>query len=382
LNISTLRRKLGLTLAPVVAAAGLTVGLAPTAGAAQLGTLSVTPPTGATDAVGNVAFVASAPCPETATNFIVSFSGAGAAAGTNAVGTSEIADQAGLPITAALGNTWNAWAGPAGVPLPLTGAATLTLQCTDLFGAEDLGTFVGTVTFAGGTYTADGPAATPTPTPATSPTPPPPESPPPPPAGSPPPTPEVSPTPTPEASPTPTPPVTTPTPTPPPTGGTGIPPLTGTPSQNITVTVPGEFAWSIDPNATVNMSTPTNQGSYLASTGNINQVSVYDTRPTAPAWTISGQVVDFTGGPTPLSGSYLGWAPSVATAGAGANAGSLVAPGFPTGDGLKTPSTLASATAGHTSAGIAKLAAGLNLHLPLDTPGGTYNTVLTITAVA
>jgi hypothetical protein len=154
-------------------------------------------------------------------------------------------------------------------------------------------------------------------------------------------------------------------------------------SQVITVTVPevtepGEFVWSITGDGDVAMTEAADQGTYLGSTGAIDPIAVTDTRTNGPAWSISGQVGDFTGG---LSGQYLGWTPEVTSAGAGATAGSAVAPGNPTGDGLTVASTLASATAGHAG-GSAVLGADLDLRLPVETPAGTYSATLTLTALS
>ncbi|MEU4096902.1 hypothetical protein AB0F62_31660, partial [Streptomyces sp. NPDC026673] len=134
--------------------------------------------------------------------------------------------------------------------------------------------------------------------------------------------------------------------------------------QTITATVPeqaGEFTWTIDAgDRAVTLSDAVNKGAYLQSTGDLKPVKVTDTRAGAPAWSVSGQVGDFTGG---LSGRYLGWTPSVLTDGAGAQAGTAVAPGIDGGDGLTTSATLGSATTGHTK-GTGTLGAALDLRLP------------------
>ncbi|MDX3854963.1 metallophosphoesterase, partial [Streptomyces sp. AK02-01A] len=102
------------------------------------------------------------------------------------------------------------------------------------------------------------------------------------------------------------------------------------------------------------------------------------TRAGAPAWSVSGQAGDFTGG---LSGKYLGWTPSVLAEGAGAQPGTTTAPGIDTGNGLADSATLGSATTGHTK-GTATLGATLDLRLPTTTQPGTYTTTLTLTALS
>ncbi|MFD5571268.1 metallophosphoesterase, partial [Streptomyces cadmiisoli] len=71
----------------------------------------------------------------------------------------------------------------------------------------------------------------------------------------------------------------------------------------------------------------------------------------------------------------------VLTDGAGAQAGTPVAPGIDTGDGLTASATLGSATAGQTK-GTGTLGAALDLRVPTTTEPGTYTTTLTLTALS
>jgi hypothetical protein len=162
----------------------------------------------------------------------------------------------------------------------------------------------------------------------------------------------------------------------------GTPGGGGTDSQTITATVPeaaGEFSWTIDATShAVTLSTAVSHGSYLQSTGDLKPVKVTDTRAGAPVWSVSGQVGDFNNA---LSGKYLGWTPSVTTAGAGATAGAAVASGIDAGNGLKDSGTLGSATAGHAK-GTGTLGAGLDLRVPSTTEAGTYTATLTLTALS
>ncbi|MET8814906.1 hypothetical protein ABZW47_23245 [Streptomyces sp. NPDC004549] len=152
--------------------------------------------------------------------------------------------------------------------------------------------------------------------------------------------------------------------------------------QTITATVPeqaGEFTWTIDgTDHAVTLTDAVNKGAYLRSTGDLKPVKVTDTRAGAPAWSVSGQTGDFTGG---LSGKYLGWTPSVLADGAGAHAGAAVASGIDSGAGLTGSAVLGSADAGHTK-GTATLGAALDLRLPATTESGTYTTTLTLTALS
>ncbi len=166
---------------------------------------------------------------------------------------------------------------------------------------------------------------------------------------------------------------------------TGEPdPGPGDNQQTIIATIPepgpgGEFSWTIDAtDRTVTLSEAQNQGSYLQSTGDLKPVKVTDTRTGGPAWSVSGQLSDFSGG---LSGKYLGWTPTVVAEGAGATAGAAVASGIDSGNGLTDSSVLGSAVAGHAG-GTGTLGAALDLRVPVDTPAGTYTATLTLTALS
>ncbi|TAK70659.1 MAG: hypothetical protein EPO13_01945 [Actinomycetota bacterium] len=168
------------------------------------------------------------------------------------------------------------------------------------------------------------------------------------------------------------------------TFATTPPPGPGEHEQTITATVPvqepaGEFVWTIDAtDHAVTLSEASNQGAYLQSTGDLKPVKVTDTRAGSPAWSVSGQVGDFTGG---LSGKYLGWTPSVTAPGAGATAGAAVTPGIDSGNGLKDSSVLGSAVVGHEK-GTGTLGAALDLRVPVTTAAGTYTATLTLTALS
>jgi hypothetical protein len=143
--------------------------------------------------------------------------------------------------------------------------------------------------------------------------------------------------------------------------------------------LPGNtFAWSIDTAGGVGLALVPGAFDEYRFSGRLGAITVVDTRRSATAsWSLSGQVSDFSGG---LSGKFLGWTPSVTRPGAGAVPGGPVPSGFIAGDGLRSPSLLASAPVGRP-AGSATLDASLDLRVPRTTPGGAYTATLTITAL-
>jgi hypothetical protein len=160
---------------------------------------------------------------------------------------------------------------------------------------------------------------------------------------------------------------------------------TSTDQQTITAIIPepepgGEFSWTIDADDhTVSLGTAENKGAYLQATGQLKPVKVTDTRTNqANAWSVSGQVSDFTGG---LSGKYLGWTPKLIEAGTDAVVGSPVASGYVGGAGLSQSSLLGSAPDEHEQ-GTATLGADLDLRVPVETEPGTYSATLTLTALS
>jgi hypothetical protein len=142
---------------------------------------------------------------------------------------------------------------------------------------------------------------------------------------------------------------------------------------------PGAFTVTIHP-GTVDM---TVSGS--AATGALQDITVTDTRSSAPGWEVSGQVSAFAGTGTAagwtIPGSQLGWTPTVVGALEGsAVLGGTVAPGKP-GLGVGTAAaTLAVAPRGCGS-GTNVLSANLTLEIPLGTVPGSYEGAMTITYV-
>ncbi|MEZ0448768.1 fibronectin type III domain-containing protein [Cellulomonas sp. ICMP 17802] len=157
--------------------------------------------------------------------------------------------------------------------------------------------------------------------------------------------------------------------------------------QDIQVTVPdaapGEFGWTIDGhNGLVDLGTAVEHGGdYFEATGQINPITVSDTRRSRAPWSISASVGDFADGAKTFSGSALGWTPKVVQAGAGAQAGAQVASGYDGGAGLSVSRGLGWAVQGHDK-GTATLGADLDLKVPGDAAKGSYRATLTITALS
>ena len=101
-----------------------------------------------------------------------------------------------------------------------------------------------------------------------------------------------------------------------------------------------------------------------------------------PAWSLTGQVGDFTAGALTLDGKYLGWTPSVlgSSTAAGSVAGAVVAPATTTGNGLKTSSVFATGLP-NTTGEVTNVAALLELKAPRNTRAGSYSATLTVTLV-
>ena len=148
-----------------------------------------------------------------------------------------------------------------------------------------------------------------------------------------------------------------------------------------TVTQQGGLTISVDSSAPVVLPAPvlTSDASALASSGDINTVTVTDTRTQGPGWNVVGQVSDFSNGSGgTIAADSLGWAPKVIDSATGETVtpGAVVAPGS---TGLGQAQQLASAAAG--SRGTAHLGATLNLLAPTSTETGTYTATLTLTAI-
>ncbi|MEV4557261.1 Ig-like domain-containing protein [Kitasatospora sp. NPDC049285] len=170
-------------------------------------------------------------------------------------------------------------------------------------------------------------------------------------------------------------------------GGGGTTPPPAPVSETITTTVaPGALVISV---AGTNVSLPpltlNNDSTRFGTAGPIQTVTVTDTRAGAPGWSVSGQVAQFTSGANLINPQNLGWAPNLVSKGDGLKVtlGGTVNPADAVGVndngvlGLKSSRTLATAT----GLGTAKLGADLTLLAPTSTLPGTYQGVLTLTAI-
>ena len=168
-----------------------------------------------------------------------------------------------------------------------------------------------------------------------------------------------------------------------------VDPPTGTPgNQSISATIPAPtgnvFSLSIPNNQPVTLTAGAATGTYYPFSGSLNKVTVTDSRATGSTWSVAGQASAFDGAVLGAdSAKYLGWTPSVlAGSGAGAVKGGQVfgALESPAGPGLGTAAPLATGTSGAGNPQ-ASLTAAMTLRLPAGIPGGTYSTLVTVTAI-
>ncbi|WP_030438100.1 Ig-like domain-containing protein [Actinoplanes subtropicus] len=168
----------------------------------------------------------------------------------------------------------------------------------------------------------------------------------------------------------------------------------GTASQTISTTVAsGALTISVGSTDPVVLPDPAlaSDASKLTTAGNLNSLTVTDTRAGNLGWNVSGQVSDFSDGKShSINAANLGWTPKVVdkspsqtvTAGAQVNPADAIAPGAaaPSGVGLASSRTLAAAAAG-AGMGTAHVSASVALQAPTTTVAGTYSATLTITAI-
>ena len=168
----------------------------------------------------------------------------------------------------------------------------------------------------------------------------------------------------------------------------------GTASQTISTTVEsGALTISVGSTDPVVLPNPAlaSDASKLTTGGNLNSLTVTDTRAGNLGWNVSGQVSDFSDGKThSINAANLGWTPKVVdkspsqtvNAGGQVNPADAIAPGAaaPAGVGLASSRTLAAAAAG-AGMGTAHVSASVSLQAPTTTVAGTYSATLTITAI-
>ena len=154
-------------------------------------------------------------------------------------------------------------------------------------------------------------------------------------------------------------------------------------TSNITVTIPANVGTltltgvsASVPLGTAVLNTASNT---LDASGTLNAV-VTDTRQLdAAAWSLTGQVGDFTAGTKVLSGKYLGWTPAVA-AGSIGTAGAIVLPAPTSLNGVKDISQM-SLGAPSAAGSVTNASALLQLKAPANTPSGAYSATLTLTLI-
>ncbi|WP_432976428.1 hypothetical protein [Dactylosporangium sp. CA-233914] len=121
--------------------------------------------------------------------------------------------------------------------------------------------------------------------------------------------------------------------------------------------------------------------------GELSGISVTDTRPGQPGWTLTGQATDFVNGATTAPAADFGWIPALLAPGSDAEGAPLAGPAVPPrmqspqSGGLAVPgATLASAPPG-SGLGTQHVGAAMALWLPDTAPTGTYTSLLTITLI-
>lgn len=116
--------------------------------------------------------------------------------------------------------------------------------------------------------------------------------------------------------------------------------------------------------------------SHLAASGDLPTITVADTRPADPGWSLTAEVSDFRAGAAVLEGRYLGVTPRVLSAAPTqeVTAGEPVAPG----EGFTDGTTLASAAPGG-GRGTTTVGGELLLHAPTSTVPGDYVARVTVT---
>ena len=134
--------------------------------------------------------------------------------------------------------------------------------------------------------------------------------------------------------------------------------------------------------ASVNLGTAVLSGSTLYAFGTLGSTVTDSRQLEYPAWSLTGQVGDFTAGSLTLDGKYLGWTPSIlgSTTAGGSVAGAIVLPATTTGNGLKTSSVFATGLPNATGQ-VTNVSALLELKAPSNTRAGAYSATLTVTLV-
>lgn len=117
--------------------------------------------------------------------------------------------------------------------------------------------------------------------------------------------------------------------------------------------------------------------------GDLSGITINDTRPAEPGWTLTADATDFTG-PAPVTAADLGWTPRLVAAGSDSEgsvlAGDAIAAALASvaSTGLSESRIMGSAGPG-SGLGTTNLGATLIWWVPDTTPQGTYTSTLTLT---
>ena len=155
-------------------------------------------------------------------------------------------------------------------------------------------------------------------------------------------------------------------------------------TSNITVTIPSGVGTltltGVD--SSVSLGTASHAGGTLNAQGTLHSVVTDSRQLEYPAWSLTGQVGDFTSavGGHVLDGKYLGWTPSITGDAAGSAAGAVVLPAPGSVNGLKTSSVFATGLPNEAGS-ITNASALLQLKAPAKTRAGAYSATLTLTLV-
>jgi phosphate transport system substrate-binding protein len=123
-------------------------------------------------------------------------------------------------------------------------------------------------------------------------------------------------------------------------------------------------------------------------TGTLSGVTVQDTRPSEPGWTVTGQAGPFQGSAGTIPAADLGWTPALSAKGSDAE-GTVTAgpavdprPGTPTSNGLARPGNVLATAKPGSGLGTQNAIAQVQLWLPDTTPAGVLAGTLTLTLVS
>lgn len=153
-----------------------------------------------------------------------------------------------------------------------------------------------------------------------------------------------------------------------------------TPSPTPSPSEPGALTWSSAAGTTSLGTAAADPTGAFVATGTLPAVTVTDTRPASPGFTLSAHARPFTSadGAHVFGAQALGWTPEVLEGAAGVRAGVPVLPSTVTGGGLASPRTLVS---GGPTSGSVRVTAELRLRVPPGAAPGRYESVLTLTAL-